>query len=533
MMTGKRFDRSATDILLNGGLQERGSEVRMLPSWEGASKVRSDPALLPLNMVRIGTEEYQLFAPKRDESRSVTPRQAPYPVKERLPRWLPPRLKWPLENALGRFLGERPRQPPWLLQVDVSWPSGHRWNKGAALMVLCPLLAWSSGMSLATVMAGTGTGFLHGIFLRIRTEKCFDWNVCKGGLMASSAALYLALAVSGTPPALRGWTARALLWKPLSGCLGLAEWFLVMWVSLLLPFFKDPKASYYSSDTVTVGMLLLTLLYASNFMVPLGLWAGTLLKVTPPPPPPPPPASAVTGALRLGGTPHVSTGRPHQGPAQSLLPEKAGSFLTTASPTVAAAPAMAAGELQHPQHSHFTLLEAPQEAWHGCEPPPLSGRERLLAKAALLKREQGMPGDPRRWLSPTQEDEQEPGFDDGLSRARPRINAQRGPGAGNEELTWSRHRGSRSSRGGSRSQWGDRIREEQPQSGASRYGLRSRRGRTVGWEDGKGELEPAPMELSASPPPPVPMDTEDNVDGVSRGSMRGLGRFESLNPHQY
>ena len=459
----RRFDRSAVDILLNGSFAT--ADVR--PTRQDP-KVRTDPAQLPITMVREGTEEYHLFAltAKRRLHVAPTARQAPY--RERVPRWVPARWKWPLENALSRFLGDgETEQRPWLLSVEVSWPHSHRWSYGAALLGLCPFLAWATGMGVATALAGAVAGFVHGIFLRARVEKRFDWETYGPALLTSSVVLWLALGVSGTPPSLRSWTIRELLWKPVSGCLGLVEWPLVAWLTLGLPFVRDPKALHHPSDSLVLAVLGVTLVYATNFMLPLGLWCGALVKVVPPLPAPAPTPPGGVGAvpqpplvmregLRQRGTNSI-------GPAAAMSP-----------------PGRAPPQLQ----------------------PPESEESRLLAAAAPHRYRVDAASHPRRWVEPQASPYGDQYASPSPAGAYPR---QRSSMSALPMGTGFAGNGGGGGGGGGVGRW-----EEEQQS---------RRGRQ------RDIHEPTDMELSSSPPAPLPMDAP------LPARFEGLGRYETMNPH--
>jgi len=576
----ERFDRSAIDILLNG----TEAEVRVPAARQATFKIRSDPALLPLDMVRAGTEEYHLFAPKRrlivGPLPSMAGHQPPYPsMRERLPQWIPSKIKWPLEDALSRLLGESPEQRPWLLQMEVSWPHGQRWYYGMGLWVLCPLLAWIAGMSLATVLAGWLVGVVHGIFLRVRMEKRFDWSTDWVGLVGTIVALCLVVHFSEASHSWREWTVGAMLWKPLGGCLGAVKWPLVLYVSLGLPFYQDQNAARYSNDVVVMFMFTLTLVYASNFCLPLGIWCGAVLNMihpttlSPLPPMLPPPrlvAAAGEGLQvpsMLKGM--VDTPLQQQQQQQHQLQQQQLQYIQQQqqmqalyrqqdpygiSPNAADAGAAGGGGAvsssanwispslisQSPQQQQRVLLQ--QQQWllqqhlQQLQQPPMTERESLRAAAALLKLQQeGTSNHPRRWLKPEEEDvssnytsSMSP-FPSGSSRRRSSLSGRMqsldaggGEGAGVGEgdgLYGGGGIGRRNRWSGGRNgegRGGGQWGEEAGKGGQDGGRRYGLRSRR-GRRVGGGELEPTAMDLSSSPPPPTPLDFEDFVSDGNNG----------------
>lgn len=522
-MANRRFDRSPIDILLNGpviGATAPSSSAP--PAVRHDPRVRSDPALLPMTTVRAGTEEYQLFSSAKKKRYSsmagigththVHAHTRAVPYTERLPRWVPGRWKWPLEQFLATFLGEV-EQSPALLNVGFSWPHSHKWYVGVGLLVVCPVLALVMRMSTSTVLAGLVAGFFHGVFLRARVERKFEWETYGATLLVSTMLVLLTLGVTSTPPSLQGWMARELLWKPLSGLFGLVEWPLFFAVLFWAPFVKDPKCLHVANDQLVVGVLVLTCVYATNVVLPLGLWCGALLKV-----------------VRQSIEPATAQGQALGQQQQQQLQQGYGDTMTSPRPAAAA-------HLQQQQPQ-------PQGQGQGLGTPSsvLSEEARLAAAAAALKYQQDINSHPRRWLypqgSPYADEYQRPaaGGGGGGYRRSP-LDAAGGLGGGG--MGASPYAGSASNGRG----WGGIGGEEMmdvserdddmdvaPPVNSGRYGLRSRQSRR-GSGVGGGRAAGATGADFSSSPPPISSPGLRSPEYYGRDRRSFGGGYERMDPY--
>lgn len=469
-------------------------------------------------MVRAGTEEHQLFAVRKPMFAGLAPGTgAPRPLffRERLPAWVPPRLKAPLEEFLRRFLGEgEPGQvPAWLLQLELSWPRAQGWaHAGLILHAVGILYGWWYGMGAQSAVAGWVTGAVYGVVLRTRAEQRFDWPAYGPALML---AVLLSTSLKGS-----GWVhtkshaqlpLAVLQGLPGVGRLfhlaGLLHYPLLLALGLWWPFFKDIRSLRVGNDRLLYGQLALAVLYGSNPFLALGAWYGGLFKAVRERRPMhgAPPAA---GAAGMVGAPSAAVPTMLQ---QQQQPQPQGLQRGFPAAAAGAIPSYAGGSptrrpFQGPQ------LAAPMA-------PAPAAEAQLAAAAAALRYQQQAAAEashPRRWL-----EEPEPAlYDEYGSRGGGLASRRRSTGSG-----WQEAPG--------------------PVEEGPRYGLRSRGQRRASASMLPSAAAMAPMEagddggdmmdLSDSPPPPPAAAAQAlRAPGFYDGARRlsdGLGRYETLSPY--
>lgn len=473
-------------------------------------------------MVRPGTEEYQLFAvrkPKLAPPGTGAPR--PLVFRERLPAWVPARLKAPLEEFLRRFLGEvEPGQvPAWLLRLELSWPRAQGWaHAGGVLHGVGILYAWWYGMGAQSAVAGWVTGAVYGVVLRTRAEQRFDWPAYGPALMLA-ALLATSLRGAGWAPTNRHDKLPLAVLQgvpgvgPLFRLVGLLHYPLLLALALWWPFVKDVRSLRVGNDRLLYGLLALAVLFGSNTFLALGAWYGGLVKAVRERRPThgaPPAAAATAGAPVVA----VPTMQQQQQLQQQQLLLQAGFPAAAAAAATGAVPPYAGGApFLGPQPS------APMA-------PAPAAEVQLAAAAAALRYQQQAAAEashPRRWL-----DEPEPApYDEYGVRGGGLASRRRSTGTSRWEAATPGWREAPAAEEGPR--YGLRSRGQRRAS-ASMLPPAAAMGMAPVEEDDGGDM----MDLSDSPPPPPAAAHALRAPGFYNGARRlheGLGRYETMNPY--
>ncbi len=495
--------------------------------------IRSDPTLVPVTMVRAGTEEHQLFATER---KLLAMAASTLSHRHRLPAWVPAQIRGPLEDFVGRFLGHVGEQ---LLRLELSWPREQGWAlAGAVLHGVGILYAWWFGMGAQAALAGWVTGALYGVALRTRAERRFDWPAYGPALLL---AVLLATILRGF-----GWVApgsrRALPMLflertlgrvpyigPVFRIVGLLSHPLLLVVGVWWPFFKDRRSLRVGNHLLLYGLLGLSVVYGFNTFLALGAWYGGLVKAVRERLSTPAAAAAAAATATATATAAATT---WTAPTQQQQQQQQQPF--TMMPAAGAVPYGMGSPARRP------FAGGQQQPQLGFGPPSMAAApaaEAQAAAAALRFQQQAAAeaSHPRRWL-----EEPEPApYDDYGSRGL--ASRRRSTGSGWDGMGSS----------AAPPEWQGQAAEGVVITEGPRYGLRSR-----GQRRGSASMLPPPaaaaatamlqqqqqddggemMDLSESPPPPpVPAHAlrSPGFFDRSRRLSDGLGRYETLTPGRY
>lgn len=347
-----------------------------------------------------------------------------------------------------------------------------------------------------------------------RIEKRFEWGIYGIPLLASCLLVLLTFNSAETLPCIQGWTVKELLgglWDPLGRILGILKSVLLICVTVALPFMLDRKALVYENDAIIGSFLLLVLVYASNIILPLGVWYGALLKVVRDQIIPPPPVNAVGQQM----TTAAAGGQYHQQQQQILQPSTGYSGSPSRSNVVGAGgSSSASGGFVSPRPPG-----GPGSYGLGGRGTPRQGyqQEQQVDLVTQAMRYAPDAGHPKRWLTPHASPYSQ---DYGTADLYHRRRSFGGGGPPGRPWTAQSPNGLSSSASAT----------------MDRYGLRSRRVNTRSSSTAApaaAAMEMAPTDDDSPPPVNQSMRSPQGLYGEGRVPGDGLGRYTSMTPNRY